>query len=219
MRSLAFFNRKNKGINIDITHRCALECPRCQRQTAFRDKGKKVYGEDMSIEDIKKLAAHYNHFDFCGQLSDPVHHPKFIEILGHLNSVNVGASVHNASSQKPLSWYIKAFQAYPNARWIFGIDGLPNESHIYRVNQDGEKLFNIMLESKKYLKVPPIWQYIIFKYNQEHLEQAKQMAYDNDLIFIVLQSSRWLSHDDPLMPTNQYKLSWKNEKTPEKYRD
>lgn len=49
-----------------------------------------------------------------------------------------------------------------------------------------------MLESKKYLKVPPIWQYIIFKYNQEHLEQAKQMAYDNDLIFIVLQSSRWL---------------------------
>ena len=219
MRSLAFFNRKNKFINIDITHRCALEWPRCQRQTAFRDKGKKVYGEDMSIEDIKKLAAHYNHFDFCGQLSDPVHHPKFIEILEHLNSVNVGASVHNASSQKPLSWYIKAFQAYPNARWIFGIDGLPNESHIYRVNQDGEKLFNIMLESKKYLKVPPIWQYIIFKYNQEHLEQAKQMAYDNDLIFIVLQSSRWLSHDDPLMPTNQYKLSWKNEKTPEKYRD
>ena len=33
---------------------------------------------------------------------------------------------------------------------------------------------------------------------------------DNDLIFIVLQSSRWLSHDDPFMPTNDYKLSWKN---------
>lgn len=79
-----------------------LECPRCQRQTAFRDKGKKVYGEDMSIEDIKKLAAHYNHFDFCGQLSDPVHHPKFIEILEHLNSVNVGAIAFTMRHHKNL---------------------------------------------------------------------------------------------------------------------
>ena len=212
MRSLSFFNRKNKGLNIDITHRCALECPRCQRQTAFRDKGNPVYGEDVSLDDIKKLAKHYKYFDFCGQLSDPVHHRNFIDILKHLKSAKVGVSVHNASSQKSLNWYIKAFQAYPEAKWIFGIDGLPNESHKYRVNQDGEKLFNVMLEAKKYLTQPPHWQYIIFKYNQDHLEQAKQMADDNDLIFIVLQSSRWLSHDDPFMPTNEYKLSWKNGK-------
>ena len=48
-----------------------------------------------------------------------------------------------------MSWYIKAFKANINARWIFGIDGLPNESHNYRVNQDGEKLFNVIVESKK----------------------------------------------------------------------
>jgi len=210
-RSVEFFNRK-KGLNIDITHRCALECPRCQRQTAFRNKGNKVYGIDVSLEDIKKLAKHFKYFDFCGQLSDPVHHPQFIEILEYLNSENVGVSVHNASSQKPLSWYIKAFKAYPNARWIFGIDGLPNESHIYRVNQDGEKLFNVMLESKKYLKQKPFWQYIIFKYNQDHVDQARQIAEDNDLVFIILQSSRWMDANDPLTPTNEYKLSYKGHK-------
>jgi len=212
MRSLNFFNRKSKGLNIDITHRCALECPRCQRQTAFRDKGEKVYGVDISLDDVKKLARHYEYFDFCGQLSDPVHHPKFIEILEYLESVDVGVSVHNASSQKPLSWYIKAFQAYPNAKWIFGIDGLPNESHIYRVNQDGEKLFNIMLESKKYLKQKPLWQYIIFRYNQDHVDQARQIAEDNDLVFIILQSSRWMDANDPLIPTNEYKLTYKGHK-------
>ena len=67
-----------------------------------------------------------------------------------------------------------------------------------------------MCESKKYLTSLPVWQYIVFRYNQEHLEEAKQMAGDNGLAFIILQSSRWLNHNDPLMPTNEYKLSWKN---------
>src|SRR6056300_462879 len=124
MRSLKFFNRKSKGLNIDITHRCSLECPRCPRQFAFRNKGRKVYGQDVTLNDIKKLSKHYQAFDFCGQLSDPVHHPKFIEILEYLKSVNIEVNVHNASSQKNISWYIKAFQANTNARWIFGIDGL-----------------------------------------------------------------------------------------------
>jgi acetolactate synthase small subunit len=44
------FNRR--GINIDITHRCPLECKRCQRFTSFTSKGLKVPGEDLSIEDF-----------------------------------------------------------------------------------------------------------------------------------------------------------------------
>ena len=210
MREIKFFNRRNKGLNIDITHRCALECPRCQRQTQFRDRGQKVYGVDISLEDIKKLAAHYKCFDFCGQLSDPVHHPKFIEILAYLKSVNVKCYVHNASSAKSLDWYIKAWKANTSATWIFGIDGLPNESHKYRVNQDGEKLFKIMCESQKYLNTRSVWQYIIFNYNEDHLEEAKKMADEHDLFFIQKQSSRWLSHDDPFMPSKKFKLDWKH---------
>ena len=210
MREIKFFNRRNKGLNIDITHRCALECPRCQRQTFFRDRGKKVYGVDISLEDIKKLAAFYKCFDFCGQLSDPVHHPKFIEILAYLRSINVKCYVHNASSAKSLDWYIKAWKANTSATWIFGIDGLPNESHKYRVNQDGEKLFKIMCESKKYLNTRSVWQYIIFNYNEDHLEEAKKMADEHDLFFIQKQSSRWLSHDDPFMPSKKYKLGWRH---------
>ena len=210
MREIKFFNRRHKGLNIDITHRCALECPRCQRQTQFRDRGQKVYGVDISLEDIKKLAAHYKCFDFCGQLSDPVHHPKFIEILAYLKSVNVKCYVHNASSAKSLDWYIKAWKANTSATWIFGIDGLPNESHKYRVNQDGEKLFKIMCESKKYLNTRSVWQYIIFNYNEDHLEEAKRMADEHDLFFIQKQSSRWLSHDDPFMPSKKFKLDWKH---------
>ena len=48
-----FFVRDNEekdfGVLIDLTYRCALECPRCQRQEFFRDHGEKVWGEDCLL--------------------------------------------------------------------------------------------------------------------------------------------------------------------------
>ena len=118
----------------------------------------------------------------------------------------MGASIHNASSAKSKSWYIKAFKAHPDAKWIFGIDGLPEESCLYRINQDGEKLFNIMLESKNHLNNPPYWQFIVFSYNERNLDKAKKMAEDNGLCFITTLSSRWNYKDDPYRPSEKFKL-------------
>ena len=210
MKSIKFFNR-TKGLNIDITHRCPLQCPNCQRNYHFGKLGRKVYGQDVSLDDIKKLAKHYKNFDFCGQLSDPVHHPKFIEILEYLYKNNIRAQVHNASSAKPKSWYIKAFKAHPKANWIFGIDGLPEQSHNYRVNQDGKKLYDIMLEARKHLlhKRQILWQYIVFKYNEHNIEKAKEMAKRDGIYFLMIQSSRWRKRDgtdDPLKPSDEYSL-------------
>ena len=77
--NFTFFNRK--GVNIDITHRCALECMRCQRTIHYTNFNKKVPGEDMSMNDFQKVIKHFEKINFCGQYSDPVHHPKFIEML------------------------------------------------------------------------------------------------------------------------------------------
>ena len=41
-------------------------------------------------------------------------------------------------------------------------------------------------------------------------EEAKKMADEHDLFFIQKQSSRWLSHDDPYMPSKKYKLGWRH---------
>jgi MoaA/NifB/PqqE/SkfB family radical SAM enzyme len=206
-----WFYKRPKGINIDITHRCPLECPSCQRQTEFLNHGKKVHGYDLDLSDIEKLAKYYHQFNFCGQLSDPVHHPKFIEMLKILRRYDCTTSIHNASTFKSIKWYIEAFKAYPeNTKWIFAIDGLPEESHKYRINQDGPKMFQILLEAKKHLHLTPSWQFIIFSYNEHNVEKAKQMAFDNGLGFIEVQSSRWSSKDDPLIPKSQkYRLDTK----------
>ena len=210
MSDIAFYRRSKKGINIDISNRCPLECMRCQRQTNFTLEGRKVYGRDATMDEIRKLSDYFSSFNFCGQLSDPVHHPHFVDILEYLYKKDIQVTVHNASSQKPMKWYVQAFQAHPKAKWIFAIDGLPEESNMYRINQDGEKLYKVMLEAKKHLKQTPSWQFIVFSYNEHNLEKAKKMAVDEGLMFIVLHSSRWMGEDDPLRPKEkEYNLGYK----------
>jgi len=195
---MSFFNRS--GLNLDITHRCPLACLRCQRQKDYLNNNQPVPGEDLSIENFLKLADFYKHILFCGQLSDPIHHPKFIDFLKICKQKNVSVNVNTASSFKSLNWFIEAWKAYPQAKWVYGIDGLPNDSHRYRINQNGVKLFEIMRTSRDYLKTTPIWQYIIFSYNENDIKEAKQMADDIGVVLMLKNSGRWNSDDDWLLP-------------------
>jgi MoaA/NifB/PqqE/SkfB family radical SAM enzyme len=179
-----FFDRGFEPVNVDIGYRCPLQCPSCGRQCYDNSDGR-----DLTIDEFKKIAK-LKRITFCGQYSDPIHHPNFIDFLKICEKEEVYTQVRTASSFKPKDWYIEAFKANPNAIWYFGIDGLPEESHNYRVNQDGIKLFNIMLESKKYLLNRPRWQYIIFKYNQDHADEAMALAKEHELDFIIINSIR-----------------------------
>jgi len=189
---------------VDLSHRCPLGCPRCQRQMWFTGKhGDKVWGSDLPMRTIEMLVNKFEHLSFGGQLSDPIHYPKFIEVLKLCNEKKRRVLVQTASSSKPISWFKKAFEAYPQAIWRFGLDGLPEESHKYRINQDGKKIFQVMLEGKKILKNAPAWQYIVFKYNENNQRQAKRMAEKHGLNFVIMKSSRWLPKGDPYMPSSE----------------
>jgi MoaA/NifB/PqqE/SkfB family radical SAM enzyme len=195
-----FFHIRD-AVNLDITHRCPLECLRCQRYFSFTAKGLKVPGGDMPLDRFQKVLNQFKHINFCGQVSDPVHHPQFIEMLKMCHDQGKSVSVHHASGGKKEDWYPKAWEAHPYALWYWGIDGLPKDSHKYRKNQDGEKMFRLMIESTKYLKRTPIWQYIIFSYNENDIDEARDMIKDVDnLKFMTMNSSRWISGNDWLKP-------------------
>tara|TARA_B100000029_G_scaffold31556_2_gene30031 strand:- start:274 stop:885 length:612 start_codon:yes stop_codon:yes gene_type:complete len=170
-------------VNIDISNRCPLECHSCSRQVWYRNKGLKVPGKDMSLEAFNKIISHYKQVNFCGQVSDPIHHPKLITFLNIMKEKNIMAVIHTASGYKSKEWFIKAFKTNPDARWLFGIDGVPEVSHTYRINQDGVKLFDIMLEAKKYLNKRPVWQYILMDFNLKYLDEAMKLATKHNLEF------------------------------------
>jgi len=199
-------------INLDITHRCTLQCQRCNR-AIFAARGQKVPGEDMTMENFKKVINYFEEVYFCGQISDPIFHPQFIEFLKLLKGRKT--VIHTAASHKKEEWYRKAFEANTDAYWTFGIDGLPKDSHKYRINQDGEHLFKMACMAAKIVdKVK--WQYIVFNYNENNIEEARQMAKDNNLVFEVQKSSRFWEGDH-LMPKNkEYYIKRKNYENPTK---
>ena len=73
---------------------------------------------------------------------------------------------------------------------IFGLDGLPEESHKHRINQNGVFIYEMMKLGVK-IGCNIVWQYIVFNYNQDHIEQARQMAKDEGIEFKLSFSSRW----------------------------
>jgi hypothetical protein len=65
-----------------------------------------------------------------------------------------------------------------------------------------------MVESKKYLVNKPVWQYIVFSYNEDSINAAIALAKEAGVRFYLLQSSRWNGDDDWLMPTKtEYKMA------------
>ena len=60
------------------------------------------------------------------------------------------------------------------------------------------------------------WQYLIFNYNENNIDEAKKLAKDNNLILELQKSSRFWE-DDPLMPENKdYYIERKNYENPTK---
>lgn len=183
----------SRWINIDASARCSLECPKCIRQS-LKKQNIPIPGSDMTIDQFEKIINYFDGVTFCGQISDPIFSPKLIDFLKMCKIKNKSCHVHTAASQKTEQWYEKAFKSNIDAKWIFGIDGLPNESHLYRINQDGEKLFKMMLLAKS-LKLSVVWQYIVFSYNENHVNDAEKLAKDNDIEFEINISARWNDND------------------------
>jgi MoaA/NifB/PqqE/SkfB family radical SAM enzyme len=180
---------KNKNLNLETGISCTLQCPDCARTIRQKPGGPGIPGKNLNLNQFSKLARFFKEIHFCGGWSDPIFNPDFISMLKICQTQNVDAYVHTAASHKPKKWYEEAFDANKNAVWRFGIDGLPEESHTYRVNQDGVKLFKMMLlAASKEIKVE--WQYLIFEYNKKSIEKAKKLAKTYNLPLLLIDTPR-----------------------------
>jgi pyruvate-formate lyase-activating enzyme len=179
---------RGKKLNLETGIRCTLQCPDCAR-TRIIKKGYSIPGKDLTIEQFDKLSNFFDEIHFCGGWSDPIFNPEFIDMLKVCKEKNVLAFVHTAASHKSKEWYEQAFKANVDAVWIFGIDGLPKNSHRYRVNQDGNKLFEMMLFGKS-LNLRVEWQYLIFDYNRKTIEKAKRKAAEHKIPLLLIETPR-----------------------------
>jgi hypothetical protein len=168
----------------------------------YKGNDLKVPGHDMTVDEYLKIADYFTHINFCGNVSDPVFNPNLPTFLKINYDRGISCEVHNAASGKPISWYVKAFESNPNARWIFGIDGFPEDSHQYRINQDGEAVYAAMTQCAR-MGLDTTWRYIVFSYNEDNIDHCKKIAQHYGIKFEYVESSRFYK-DDPYKPTKHF---------------
>ena len=131
----------------------------------------------MPVEDFNKIIHFFDNIMFCGQISDPVRHPKFKQLLDIMAlHQDKKFAIATAANQKNIEWYEDAFNRHgDNVTWTFGLDGLPNTSFLYRIKQNSQLIYDAMLLGAK-LGKNVRWQFIVFDHNEHQIEEAKKLT-------------------------------------------
>lgn len=191
------------NFELEITNRCNLACPRCAR-TDFIEKFPNAWNNhDLSLDDFKKfidpILDQICIFEFKGTMGDPIFHPNFIDWISWIKSINKQVYIHTNGQSGKSFWTKLVTLLDKKDKVILGIDGLPENFMTYRINARWKNIEDCasILKGKTTL----IWQYIIFKYNQSNINDARElsinMGFDQ---FDILNSNRWLNDDDWLKP-------------------
>lgn len=181
------FAQQNVAVNVDTSYRCVFKCGQCQRQ---RINGGDMIkqGKDISEESMQKLVDFYWSINFCGQISDPIYHPRFLKLLQICEGRKLRIST--VGSGKKQSFWDEAF-SYNKGKtaWVFGVDGIDKSSEIHRVGSNFEDTWSQMKKGVSLGHII-IWQYIVFDYNENDMDTAIQMAKDNNFVMMFLHTGR-----------------------------
>ncbi len=190
-------------LHLEMSKRCILECPKCPRTI---HKGRYTI-DDLNIDHAKELVIKTKpkHIVMCGNLGDPIYHPNLIEFTKWLDNSNHTFAIHTNGSGKKLPWWEELYDSYVNKyneMW-FGVDGLKDTAHKYRVGIDWQQSFDAMcLGVKKGKQVN--WQWIPFSFNEHQIDEARKLAKDNGINLVLRLSGRWDSDKDPLRPSSKW---------------
>ncbi len=190
--------RLSDFIHIELTSRCRLSCPNCER-TRFRGEYKI---KDLPLELVFRMAENpnFNKIMLCGNLGDPIYHPNFFEVVQKIKESGKALRIVTNGSGKKLGWWEKIFNLLESSDVVcFGLDGLKDTAHIYRVNTNFQQVFEAMKLGTAIKRAAIEWQFIPINFNQHQIEEAKQMALKHGIRFTVMKSGRF-KLGDSLLP-------------------
>ncbi len=209
--------REGSIISVDLGYSCPIQCPMCIRtlQPELVKEAKREYGNIRTAE-LEKLCKFFDDLVFCGTLSDPIYHPKFIELMKIvIEKYKRKLMIMTNGSGKKRDWWETVFQlSRPGegvsaqdapVHWFFALDGLPHQSSKYRVNQNGEQVFEMMKMGSDmgcYIG----WTWIVFGYNENSIEEGRELAAKHNIVFRISNSERFQPEYKKAMDPTLYEM-------------
>ena len=167
-----------RSIHLETTEICQAICPMCARNDV--DDGNLT--AQITLEQFKKWVP----IDFiktlemvsmCGTLGDPIMAKVCYEIFEYIRKHNntVILELHTNGSARTEQWWRKL--ASQHVRVIFGIDGLKDTHHLYRVNTNWSKIIS---NAKAFIEAGghATWDMIVFLHNQHQIDDCYQLSLD-----------------------------------------
>jgi MoaA/NifB/PqqE/SkfB family radical SAM enzyme len=182
--------------HLELSSKCSLACPRCPRtekpgqfEVTELDLAfiKRVFTQDV-LDDTRRIL-------ICGGQGDPIYCREMLEIVEYLKAGNPEMSIFivtNGSYKTQAWWERLANTLNDNDVVTFSADGWNNETNnMYRVNSQFD---SIVMGVKTLSTLRPnmriVWSSIIFSFNENNLDDIKQVATDAGAThFQVVQSS------------------------------
>lgn len=187
------------NVQIETSTICNAACPQCLRESKYGDHGwfkQKALPTDFYnlIPDAVYQSATFN---FCGTLGDPCAAPNFLEVVELVKSKTTNTiSISTNGGMKNAEWWTRLGSALgPNDYVVFGIDGLEDLNHVYRINVQWNKLIDNV---RAFIAAggQAHWQYIPFAHNQHQVDACKALATEMGFVnFFTVDNNRFVLDD------------------------
>lgn len=212
-----------QGIYLEPTNICTLKCAGCARTTFLAQWPKQWHNHSLDVDQVMRFLD----IDLTdlpvllsGNYGDPIYHPDLINLVQQLKQRGAHVRITtNGSYRNPEWWHALTSLLTPQDTVIFSIDGVPENFVRYRQNADWESMLQgikICVDSA----VKTTWKYIPFDFNQDHIDQARQISQDlgfddffidpskrfDDVATVHLQPAR-----DLISPEYQDRVAWKQQ--------
>jgi MoaA/NifB/PqqE/SkfB family radical SAM enzyme len=199
-----------KSVHLEITSRCQASCPMCSRNYRGGLDNPNLKIADWSIEDFRNIFTEQvinqiNGVYFCGNFGDPIINNDLIEMCKHLSikDSHVNVRIHTNGGARNANWWRELRKSLTeNHSIIFGIDGLEDTHHLYRI---GTSYDQVIANAKTFIDAGgnAEWAFIKFKHNEHQVEEAEKRAKDLGFrSFTVKNSTRFMEDKFKVLDKN-----------------
>ena len=169
-----------RDVHLEITSKCQAKCPMCPRRINGGPMNPFVSLDEITLDIFKKwfpedFIKQLNSMFMCGNLGDPIISKDTLEIYQYLRqtSPRIRLSMHTNGSARDENWWKKLAQQ--RVIVTFGLDGLKDTNHLYRISTDFDKIIanaKAFIGAGGYAK----WHMLVFEHNEHQIQEAKAMS-------------------------------------------
>jgi len=169
-----------QAVHLEITSKCQAKCPMCPRRINGGPLNPFIELNEISLEKFQEwffidFIKQLNHLNMCGNLGDPIVAKDTLEIFKYLRSHNTTMTLvmHTNGSARTPEWFKEL--ATLQVQIVFGIDGLEDSHHLYRVDTDWQKIMN---NAKAFIAAggDARWDMLAFQHNEHQIDECKALS-------------------------------------------